>query len=373
MTCKTLWLAAAVLPLIGLAGRSGEAGAGPDARELQAVLDKAIDFLKTQQGKDGSFAPKIAGPGIAALVVAGLARNGVSSKEPVLAKTLEYLEKQIQKDGGIYNKFLANYTTSVALMAFKEINTDGKYDSVIKKAGAFLKGLQQDTDEKDPKHGGFGYDASKRPDLSNSAFTIEALLAAGVPKDDPAIQKALKFVGRCQNLAGEFNDQPFAKKSTKDDEGGFTYHPFDLDMNQYKTADGGLRSLGGMTYGGLKSFLYAGVSKDDPRVKAAVNWVRRHYTLDENPGMGKAGLYYYYHTFAKALDALGEENFASADKDGKLDGTKHPWRKELFEALKKRQRDNGSWVNTGETFGENVPDLATSFAVLSLSYCKKGK
>ena len=58
-----------------------------------------------------------------------------------------------------------------------------------------------------------------------------------------------------------------------------------------------------MTYGGLKSFLYAGVSKDDPRVKAAVDWIRRHYTLEENPGMGKAGLYYYYHTFAKAMDA----------------------------------------------------------------------
>ena len=39
-----------------------------------------------------------------------------------------------------------------------------------------------------------------------------------------------------------------------------------------------------MTYAGLKSFLYAGVSKDDPRVKAAVEWVRKHYTVTENPG-----------------------------------------------------------------------------------------
>ena len=48
--------------------------------------------------------------------------------------------------------------------------------------------------------------------------------------------------------------------------------------------------------------IYAGVTKDDPRVKAAYEWIQKHYTLDENPGMGGNGLYYYYHTFAKALD-----------------------------------------------------------------------
>src|SRR5262245_17933362 len=120
-----------------------------------------------------------------------------------------------------------------------------------------------------------------------------------------------------------------------------------------------------MTYGGLKSFLYAGVSKDDPRVQAAVRWIRAHYTLDENPGMGKAGLYYYYHTFAKAMQALGEDPFADAA------GNKHAWRRELFEALRKRQQPDGSWRNEGDrTFGEGDPNLATAFAILSLSYCR---
>jgi squalene-hopene/tetraprenyl-beta-curcumene cyclase len=127
-----------------------------------------------------------------------------------------------------------------------------------------------------------------------------------------------------------------------------------------------MRSLGGMTYGGLKSFLYAGVSKEDPRVKAAINWCRNHYTLEENPGMGKAGLYYYYHTFAKAMDALGEDLFEDAK------GVKHDWRLELFEALQKRQQADGSWRNTGDkAFAEDNADLSTGFALLSLSYCKK--
>jgi squalene-hopene/tetraprenyl-beta-curcumene cyclase len=121
-----------------------------------------------------------------------------------------------------------------------------------------------------------------------------------------------------------------------------------------------------MTYSGLKSFLYAGVSKDDPRVKAAVDWVRRHYTLDENPGMGQAGLYYYYHTFAKALQALGQDRLEDAD------GVKHDWRAELFEALRKRQRPDGRFINPADkSFGEADPNLATAFALLALSYTRR--
>jgi squalene-hopene/tetraprenyl-beta-curcumene cyclase len=341
---------------------------GADPKEVQALVDKGLAFLKQSQSPDGSFSAKRAGPGITALVVAALVRNGVSPNQPLVKKALGYLEKKVQKDGGIYEKFLANYTTSVALMAITEANKDGKYDTIIKKASKFLKGLQQAKDEKDAKYGGVGYDEKSRPDLSNTQMFIDGLLAAGVPKDDPAIQRALKFISRCQNLAGEQNDQPFAKKASKDDKGGFTYTPLDPDDSPHKTADGGLRSLGGMTYAGLKSFLYAGVSKDDPRVKAAVNWIRRHYTLDDNPGMGLEGLYYYYHVFAKALTALGEDKFKDAA------GKEHDWRRELFEAIKKRQADDGSWVNKkSKQFGEGDPNLATAFALLTLSYTKTPK
>ncbi len=351
-----------VLLLLGSALGAGEKTAD-DAKEVQEVVDRGIAFLKSSQGADGSYSPKIAGPGVTALVVAAMLRHGVDVQEPKLAKALAYLATQVQKDGGVYNKGLANYTTSVAIMAFKEANQGGRYDAVIKNASAFLKRIQHQ--DQGLAEGGFSYDGKKRPDLSNSAFSVEALIAAGIPKDDPAIKSALIFLGRCQNLPGETNDQPFAKKASKDDLGGFTYIPFDSDDNRHKTPDGGLRSLGAMSYAGLKSFLFAGVSKDDPRVKAAVGWVRKHYTLDENIGMGKAGLFYYYHTFGKAMEAWGEEPFVDAA------GKKHAWRAELFDAIKARQLANGSWRNMGErTFAEDNPELCTAFALLSLSYCK---
>src|SRR5262249_36857920 len=155
------------------------------------VLDKAVAFLKQRQADDGSFAAKLAGPGVSALVAAGLLRNGLSPDDPLVAKTFQYLEKSVQKDGGVYEKRLANYTTSVALMAFQEGNKGGKYDTVVKNATNFLKRLQAGdgtVDEKDPRFGGAGYDGKSRPDLSNTQYFLDAMLAAGVPKDDPAVQ-----------------------------------------------------------------------------------------------------------------------------------------------------------------------------------------
>ncbi|MCE9531558.1 MAG: terpene cyclase/mutase family protein [Planctomycetes bacterium] len=362
---KHLFCLAVLGVLVSLVSQPASSVAAPKPDEISASIDKSIAFLKTKQNPDGSFAPKFGGPGITALITAGLVRHG-RADDPMVKKALEYLEKNVQPDGGIYNKGLANYATCVALIAFKEANTGGKYDKVIANASKFLQTLQ--SQDKDDRFGGVGYDGKGRPDLSNSHFFVEALIAAGVPKDDPAIKNALIFLTRCQNLPGEIQKQDWATKAADDDKGGFVYNPFagnDKKKNDRVTAAGGLRSEGGMTYSGLKSFLYAGVSKEDARVKAALGWIRKHYTLDENPGMKDAGLFYYYHTFAKAMDALGEESFEDAQ------GKKHDWRQELFDTLKKQQAADGSWVNKNGAFLENSPELASAYAILALSYCTK--
>ncbi len=355
-----------------LAARSADAA--PEAKALDAVMEKARDFLKGRQKADGSFAPPQVGePGIAALTAAALVRSGRTAADPVVAKALKYLEGSIKPDGGVYNRGLANYTTSLAVMAFHEANADKKYDAAIAAAAKFLRTLQYgdggDVDEKDAKFGGTGYDkkgARGGPDLSNTHFFLEALAASGASKADPAFQRAIGFLSRSQNLPGEFNDLDYAKKAGDEDKGGFVYNVAAANdpKSDKRSATGGLRSEGGMTYSGLKSFLYAGVAKEDPRVKAAIGWIRRHYTLKENPGLGQAGLYYYYHVFAKAMHALGEDPFVDAK------GAKHDWRQELFETLKASQKADGSWANENKAFAENLPELATAFALLALSYCK---
>ena len=364
---QRLVLAAFALAAFGAPTPAADPKLRPVPADYQAVIDKAYAAMLAKQNPDGSFAPKLGGPGVTALMAAAFLKAGKSPDDPLVAKCLAYLEGSIQKDGGVYAEGLANYTTCLAVMTFKEANAGGKYDKVIANATKFLRGLQDtSTDTTDVKFGGMGYDGKGRPDLSNTQFFVEALLASGATKDDPAVKKALTFISRSQNLPGEFNDQPFAAKATEDEQGGFVYNPTDQAnaKSDKRTPAGGLRSEGGMTYAGLKSFLYAGLAKDDPRVKAAVKWIRQHYSVTENPGQGQAGLYYYYTTFAKAMTALGDDEFVDAK------GGKHAWRVELFTKLQSMQKPDGSWANANKSFLENQPELATAFAVLALGYCQ---
>ena len=366
------WLRAAAIAPAALATSHLAFAVAPTEADLKDVVAKAVKFLATRQKENGDLSPTPrAGPGITALAVSALIRNGYAD-DPVAVKGLAFLEKNVQPDGGVYSQGLETYTTSLAIVTFKGANAAGKYDKVLAAASKYVQGLQysEGLTEKDLKYGGAGYGkpgGQDRPDLSNTQFMVEALIASGVPKDDPAIKKAVGFISRCQNLKSEFNDQPFAEKVSDDDKGGFVYNPSDQDnaKSPKRTAGGGLRTEGGMTYAGLKSFLYAGVGKDDPRVKAAVSWIRKNYSVTENPGQKLAGLYYYYTTFAKAMEAFGEEPFVDAQ------GVKHDWRQELFDELKKKQKADGSWANTDAAFLENAPELATSFALLALSFTKK--
>ncbi len=339
----------------------------PTEAEVKAVVDKAYAAMRGKQNADGSFAPKLGGPGVTALMAAAFLKAGKPVDDPLVAGCLKYLESSVQKDGGVYARGLANYTTCLAVVTFKEANGDGRYDAVIANAAKFLRGLQDaDADPKSLAYGGVGYDGKGRPDLSNTQFFVEALRAAGAPESDPAIRKALAFVSRSQNLPGEFNDQPFAARATEDDKGGFVYNPTDQTnaKSDKRTPQGGLRSEGGMTYAGLKSFLYAGLTRDDPRVKAALNWVGRHYTVAENPGQGQAGYYYFTVTFARAMTQLGQETFTDAA------GKPHAWKRDLFDALAARQKPDGTWANDNKAYLENQPELATAFAVLALGYCR---
>ena len=153
-------------------------------------------------------------------------RSGqVTPGDPLVTKALAYLEGFIGPKGGLSEAPHANYATSIALLAFSEANANGRYDRTIKAGQQFLKTMQWDESEGKSRdnafYGGAGYGGSNsRPDLSNTAFFIEALRETGLPADDPNLQKAIVFVSRCQNLKSEFNDQPWAAKVN---DGGFIY------------------------------------------------------------------------------------------------------------------------------------------------------
>jgi squalene-hopene/tetraprenyl-beta-curcumene cyclase len=338
----------------------------PQRVDHQATVARGIEFLNRSQADDGSWS-KRTGTGVTSLCTTALLRNGRTAADPVVAKALKFLESNVQDDGGIYVKGsrLKNYETCLAVVCLKDANRDGRYDKIIQQADKYIRGLQvgkeDGKDKSDFNYGGASYGSDGRADLSNTAFLVEALVAAGAGAEDPAVQDALVFVSRCQNLESEHNTTPFAAVIN---DGGFYYSPAGEGENPTKSPAGGLRSYGSMTYAGLKSMVHAGLKPDDKRVKAALSWLRMHYDLTSNPGQGDAGLYYYYHLMAKALAAVDEPQFEDAQ------GRKHDWRRELTAELARRQKENGSWVNTNNRWLENDASLVTGFALLTLSYTK---
>lgn len=356
-----------LLPVLALFSLSTAQAADDLAKTYENSVAKAIAFLSSSQADDGSYSAAN-GPGITALVTTGLLRHGRAPQDPLVAKSLKYLETFVQPDGGIYKEGSThkNYETCLAVLAFSEANKNGAYDKLLKNADKYIKAGQWDAEEgakeSDVAYGGAGYGSKKRPDMSNTQFFIDALQATGNDANSEAIQKALIFVSRCQNLETEHNTTPHAAKNP---DGGFYYTVAnDGESQAGKTDQGGLRSYASMTYAGLKSMLVAGVKPDDPRVKAAKTWISQHYDLDSNPGMGEAGLYYYYHTFAKTLATIGEDELVDAD------GKKHSWRADLINELASRQKENGSWVNDASRWLEGDPNIVTGYSLLALSYAK---
>ena len=342
--------------------------------EIQGRIDRALAWLAGQQGKSGAYGDETY-PAITALTLSAIMGDPGRDAQAVpeaAAKGYEFLMSKRQRDGGIYVKGLGTYNTALALVAFLHRADEPAYEDAIRQARRFLINQQADFDQKgvtdNELDGGIGYGGTySHSDLSNTNLAIEALyLSRQVLADRPGgagaelnWDAAIQFVTRCQNAPQ--NDLPYLSVK-EEDRGGFVYFPGDSKAGKEEVGDKiALRSYGSMNYAGLLSLIYAQVDANDPRVVAAVEWLGKHFSLTENPGMGAQGLYYYYHTMAKTLSASRMDRLQVAD------GTKVNWKEKLALALSDAQRPDGSWVNASASrWMEDNPVLVTSYAVLSL-------
>jgi len=342
-----------------------DASKPPIAQQRKAAIARGQAYLVGQQAENGSWGD--GNVGITALCAQALLETGKTVKEPPVRKAVDFIVTYQQEDGGIYDQGLRTYTTSIALMVL--VKADPKaYAEPIAKAKDYLIRHQWDEpesiDQGNPWYGGHGYGEHQRPDLSNTQYFVEAMHEAGVPKDHPLWDKVVTFVSRSQDRS-ESNDGVFVGT----DSGGMIYSPNAGGESKAGTVDlpggrKGLKAYGSMTYAGFKSFLYAHLDRDDPRVQAALDWLRRHWTFEENPELGQQGLYYYYQTVAKALAAWGDGTITDARR------RRHDWKAELTQAVVRRQKPDGSWVNEADRWFEGYPPVPTSYALIALAQCR---
>jgi squalene-hopene/tetraprenyl-beta-curcumene cyclase len=365
------------------------------------VMSKAVAYLKAQQDPaSGGWciskeAPTF--PAITGLVLSGMIGSGkVAKDDPAVAAGVKFILNAQQSDGGIYVGMLPSYNTAICLSTLAMVSDMPGVEDARKRALAFLRTLQngdeapeapaspefgQKLDAAHPFYGGVGYGKHGRPDLSNTAFFVDALHASGVDGSDAAMQRALVFLQRVQMLerTGDMkvNEMAYAAGSRQ---GGFIYATsenkdkvgsgqsfagmIDESLSDGTTASR-LRSYGSMTYAGFKSYLYAGLKKDDPRVVAAREWIGKNYTLEENPAAGTDGLYYYYLVFAKALAADGQAMVRVVDADGTV--RQQDWRKDLGEKLASLQQADGSFKVVDDRWMENNPVLITAYGLDALA------
>lgn len=389
-----------------LAVVAGQAWGIDDAHRDKArtAISRAATYLKTQQDPaTGGWAVNPKGPqfpAITGLVVQGLAgAPGVGPRDESVAKGVKYMVSFRQPDGGIYDQVLPCYNTSICLSALAKLGQP--MPEVIPQAQKFLRGLQygesavtdgptgKETMKVGPEHpyyGGVGYGNHSRPDNSNLAMMLEALHDTGVKGDDEAFKRAAVFLARTQ-MYDAVNDQPYADGSKQ---GGFIYATVDDDRNMgtggnedagtiEETDEHGetvsrLRAYGSMTYAGFKSYLYADLSPDDERVKAATDWIRRNYTVEENPGLKLNGLYYYLLTFSKAMDAAGSRSPGSVRVDTfmtiKPDGSseERDWANDLIDRLVGLQNEDGSFKSVDKRWMESNPVLISAYALIALEH-----
>ncbi len=378
-----------LLPILTLAGclvtapwlAAAEPAAPPTKAQVEALLTKAQDWLLAQQQPDGAFLPgKQFVVGVTAMSVEVLAKPplALGKDDPRMAKAIALLKTHFQPDGGTYAKEegLGNYGTAFTLMALAAAKVD---DSAWIMGGQkFLFG-GQNTVADSIANGGIGYGSkgAGHEDLSNTSSAVAALKATGVPVSDPHMQKALAFVQRCQNLSSH-NKLPWVSN-----DGGAVYSPEESKAAgswDPKTSSGAggtssaevkLTSYGSMTYALISSYLALDLKADDPRVTAALAWVKDNYRFDANPGMAagkeQEGLLYYYAAMAKTFDTLDLTTFDSK-------GKKVDWRADLFAAISERAvpaklddgREGIMWINSAKRWGEGLPHLATVYLVRAL-------
>lgn len=386
---KTAAVAVALLLVAG----GGPAAAAPQDDVVKKLLETyatAADWIVSQQQDSGAWlqgpadkaAPSAAYTGLMVAALGGAPASLKPKYKAAADKGVAYLITRTNPDGSVgegpTGTFVKTYATGIALMAYASVERTDKVANAIRGAQAYMK---QNQLKEGKDIGGLGYGDESGPgrkaiaNLSTTGFGAEGMHQSGLPQTDEFWQLVVKFVRKCQNNSEVNNDPDFvallkANGLVVGDDGSLYYapDPKQQKLPAKKVADKeSIAGYGSMTYDGIKTYIYAGLKKDSPEVKAAIDWVRKNYSVEAHPGFPfdaaqrqqLRGLYHYYLVMSRALEAYGENPFET------FDGKKHDWAREIAGQLVKAVKEDKMWKNENPAWFEGDPLLVTSYVLVT--------
>ena len=324
--------------------------------EVDAAIARAVDWLASQQHEDGSWSDRDT-PALTGLALWACTRSSHPDASRISDKAVHFLLSCRQSDGGIYARKgnapgggLAAYNTAICMTALFSTERDDLTQTILRARDFVSKAQHFGSDD---YHGGFAYDTRS----GNSYANLLSAFHSAQAMHDTSVTETQRVDGKRVDIDWAGTVQFIERLNT-------TTNAVLPDGQTQANAAVPLRSYGSMTYAGLLALIYAKVSPQDVRVRSALDWSTKHWSLDENPGMGREGLYFFYNVLARALDAT------DVDVITREDGTDLNWRENLAQKLVSLQKTDtlgqGYWQNDDARFWENNPVLATSYCLLAL-------
>ena len=370
--------------------------------ETELALAQAVEYLWSQQDDDGpwrsaQYGVMRSGESLTPFVLNALVHSIDSLSSDETGKVLlaaQFIMQHLDDEGAIGRSDpdvleYPVYSTSYAVASLYRVACYEKawgpgptatMRQAAQRMQQFLIASQYQEangfSETDVPYGGWGFNAPVRPGVvghMDLAHTRKALAALANWRDRSELeqlnQRAFKFLLLMQKHADAIAPQPHPVEVKESEQhstfdGGFYFSPVALSANKalYDEQNHCWRSYATATCDGILALLAAGVAHDDPRLTAAIEWLKLHSDVDYPQGVptdhpepwGDAVRFYHYAVRAEVYRKL---NFPAED------------RARLAAAVVAQQRADGSFVNTlSPLMKEDDPLLCTALAVVALEH-----
>jgi hypothetical protein len=306
---------------------------------VREAIDRGVRFLREEQRVDGSWEVDpacVANPGgWSSLAMLALLSAGVPPDDPAVANGLKYM--RTLKPARTYVVGLQTMVYALAAQPEDLVRIQKNADW-LRHERVYVNG----------QFGGWTYSEEERtgmaahtPDNSNTQYALLGLHEAHLASDDPVWPEIRDFYKRTQLPDGGWGYTALAGNGstlTMSVAGlcGLIIAGQELDEKRETPLGNG-------------AFERCGVYHENDNVSRAINYIARHFSVEERRG----NIFYNLYGLERAGRLTGLRFFGD-----------HDWYREGCEYLVKYQDPQGAWNGRGF---EQYPTLATSFAILFLS------